>query len=455
MHKGQSGGSKSGFIYNEFEAVPEEMRKNRSSELFTLWFASNLTIGDFAIGFIPVLLGLSLGMSLFSMLLGSVMGSILVAFMSRTGTLTGLPQMVLGRRAFGKHFGIFMTGMQWMNTLGWLTVNLILASFAFSLAFHVPYYEISVLLMGIIIFLISNAGRKAISYFEKLMSVILGILFTFIVLNAGFHINEIDAYKPLYFGFGVAFGITLATSFSYLMSWGPYAADYSRYNKTKNAFIYTFSGGVIATFWAEVAGVFVAILSLNPSGNPASDLSGVLGPYGILGLIAIFLGGIAADALNLYSNSISLKSTGLKIKRIYSVIFGIVIAVVFSVVLYTRFYSFYEDFLFLLDYWITPWIGIMLADFFIVNRHIKFNIKSIPGFNKAGILSYFISLLASVPFMDPGIIFEGIISKLYLGGVDISYYISFLLALILYPAITKIINRNNMQAHVKRFRDRI
>ena len=34
-------------------------------------------------------------------------------------------------------------------------------------------------------------------------------------------------------------------------------------------------------------------------------------------------------------------------------------------------------------------------------------------------MAYFIALLASIPFMDPGIIYEGIISKLYLGGVDI------------------------------------
>jgi NCS1 family nucleobase:cation symporter-1 len=449
MHIEKPGKESSKFKFGEFDPVPEEMRKNNSSELFTLWFASNLTIGDFAIGFIPVLLGLSLRMAVLSMVIGSIMGSLLVAFMSKTGTLTGLPQMILGRRSFGKNFGVFMTGLQWMNTLGWLTVNLILASFAFSLAFHIPYYEISILVMGVVIFLISNSGRRSISYFEKTMSVILGILFAVIIISASYHTGEIYAYKPLYYGFGVAFGITLAISFSYLMSWGPYAADYSRYNKTKNAFVFTFAGGLIATLWAEVAGVFVAIMSLNPSGNPASDLSSVLGPYGILGLGAIFLGGISADALNLYSNSISLKSTGLKIKRIYAVLAGIIIAVALSVLLYTKFYSFYEDFLFLLDYWITPWIGIMMADFFIVNKHKAFNIKSVPGFNISGILAYFIALFASVPFMDPGIIYEGIISKMYLGGVDISYYVSFILALILYPLITKIIRGRVIPSHVK------
>ena len=449
MHPQKNVDKNSKYAYGEFDSVPADMRRNSSSELFTLWFASNLTIGDFAIGFIPVLLGLSIQMALFSMVLGSIMGSALVGLMSRTGTFTGLPQMVLGRRAFGKHFGIFMTGLQWLNTLGWLTVNLILASFAFSLAFHVPYYEISILLMGIIIFLISNSGRRVISLFEKAMSVVLGILFLFIVLNAGFHAGAIYAYKPVYYGFGVAFGITLATSFSYLMSWGPYAADYSRYNKTRNSFIYTFSGGLLATVWAEIAGLLIAIMSMNPSGNPAIGLNYVLGPYAIIGLSAIFLGGIAADALNLYSNSISLKSTGVKLKRIYTVTMGIIIAILLSVILYTKFYSFYEDFLFLLDYWITPWLGIMIADFFIVNRDRTFNFKSIPGFNFAGIFSYFIALAISVPFMDPGIVYEGIISKLYLGGVDISYYISFILALILYPIIRKIINRFNMHIHAE------
>lgn len=442
-------GKQSKYSFNEFNPVPLEMRKNNSSELFTIWFASNLTIGDFAIGFIPVLLGLSIEMALISMILGSIMGSLLVAFMSRTGTITGLPQMVLGRRAFGKNFGVFTAALQWFNTLGWLTVNLILASFAFSLAFHIPYYEISILVIGIIIFIISNSGRKAISSFEKAMSAVLGIIFVIILVDAALHANQIYAYKPLYFGFGVAFGITLATSFSYLMSWGPYAADYSRYNKTKNAFIYTFSGGFIATLWAEIAGMLVAIMSMKPSANPATDLAHVLGPYGIIGLVAIFLGGIAADAINLYSNSISLKSTGLKIKRIYSVIFGIIVAIFLSAVLYTRFYSFYEDFLFLLDYWITPWLGIMIADFFIVNKNNIFNINKVPGFNVSGITAYFIALLASVPFMDPGIVYEGIISKMYLGGVDISYYVSFLLALLLYPVITKIINRHTMQKNVE------
>ena len=84
-----------------------------------------------------------------------------------------------------------------------------------------------------------------------------------------------------------------------------------------------------------------------------------------------------------------------------------------------------------------------------MNKHKTFDFKSIPGVNIAGIFSYFLALIVSIPFMDPGIIYEGIISKLYLGGVDISYYISFILALILYPLTIKIINRYKIQMNVK------
>ncbi len=439
-------------IYAEFgnEMVPENERTHKSSELFTLWFASNLTIGDFAIGFIPIMLGLSLEITFLALIIGNIMGGILLAYMSRTGPLTGLPQMFIGRRAFGKRFGIFMSGLQWLNTMGWLTVNLVLAAFAFTLAFRMPYYEISIGILATAIFFISFSGRRVISYFEKIMSVILGIIFAFIILISLIKAPVITSYVPVSANTGIAFGITLATSFSYLMSWAPYAADYSRYNEEKNTFIYTFSGGFIASLWSEIAGVFVAILSFNPSGNPALDLKNVLGPYGMIGLFAIFLGGISADAINLYSNSISLSTTGIKARRLYTVLAGILIAVALAIITYSRFYAFYEDFLFILDYWITPWIGIMIADFFIINKKNKFNYSKIPGFNIPGIFTYFLALLISVPFMDPGVVYEGFISKYYLGGVDISYYISFIIALLLYPLIVKIISKKHIADNVKR-----
>ncbi|AAT42716.1 allantoin permease family protein [Picrophilus oshimae DSM 9789] len=431
----------------EIDSIPENLRNKKPSELFTLWFAANLTVGDFAVGFIPVELGLNIYYAILAIIIGNVLGSALLGVMSLTGPRTGLPQMVISRYGFGKRFGIFISGLQWINTMGWLTVNLVLAGFALSLALHFSVYEIPVFVTGIIILLISYLGRNIISHFERAMSIVLGIIFSFIVIDSLIRPEKILLYHGVYSGIG--FGITLASTFSYIMSWAPYAADYSRYNQDKGSvFTYSFAGGMISSIWAEIAGLFVAILSVNPDLNPALDLKDALGYYGFIGLYALFLGGIAADAINLYSNSLSMKSMGIKIKRRLVSIIGISIAIIVSMIAYNKFYLFYEDFLFILDYWITPWIGIMIASFFI-DMHGK-PLAGIPGFNVPGILSYFISLGASVPFMDPGFLYEGVISKLYLGGVDISYYVSFLLSIPLYIAIRKLIKNKDIVINAQR-----
>ncbi len=97
----------------------------------------------------------------------NLFGSILLGIISITGPRTGLPQMSAGKRAFGKKFGNFLSSLQWLNTIGWTTVNLVLAAFAFTLLFHV-YSVISILILTAAIFLLSYAGHHVIAVFEKL-----------------------------------------------------------------------------------------------------------------------------------------------------------------------------------------------------------------------------------------------------------------------------------------------
>ena len=62
-----------------------------------------------------------------------------------------------------------------------------------------------------------------------------------------------------------AIGTTLAASFSYIMSWSPYASDYSRYlsektSKTK-VVAYALLGGAVASFAIEALGAIVGNLT--------------------------------------------------------------------------------------------------------------------------------------------------------------------------------------------------
>ncbi|WP_393971873.1 cytosine permease [Oxyplasma meridianum] len=423
--------------------LSDNHRDLSSKSMFTIWFASNLTIGDFAVGFIPIYLGLGIEVSIAALVIGSLMGGVLLGLMSSTGPRSGLPQMVSSKFAFGLRGSKVMSSLQWVNTAGWLSVNLILAAFALSALFHGLYFVLSLVIVALVVALAVSMGHKGIHTFERILSIILGILFLFIIYTSLRHLPALGSYSASYsVTAAVGFGIVLASSFSYIMSWGPYASDYSRFVpstfSSRSVFSWTLAGSFIASVWAEIAGLMVAVISGNPNGNPATDLASIMGKFGYIGLISLFLGGLSANALNLYSNSISLRSTGIKINR--KIIIGLVtlFSVALGIIGYNNFYAFYETFLFILDYWITPWIGVMVAEFFIVRR-ISGSSSITPGFKKIGFISYLLSIVISIPFMNPGVIFIGPVSSL-MGGVDTSYYVSFLLAIVLYVLLSRYYN---------------
>lgn len=407
--------------------------------LLYIWFAANLTIGDFAIGFIPIALGQPVGITIIALAIGNITGGALLGMMSVTGVLTRKPQMALSLGPFGKTGSSLMALLQWGNTLGWLTVNLVLASFALEIILKGVYFVVPLLVVALIVLVLAYYGHEAIRKFELAMSGALGLLFLVISIDA------IDSFLggasytatpviPVYAGFG----ITLAASFSYIMAWGPYASDYSRFVGSSRAkpasFLYSFIGGAVASFWIELLGMAVSILTGNADANPASALADYMGRYFIAGMIALFLGGIAANALNLYSNSIALRTAFGRGGRKVPVFLGTVIGILLGIVGYHSFYDFYENFLFILDYWITPWLGILIAHYFWLRPRMASGKAT--SVRYSGMIAYVLAILISVPFMYPPAYFAGPIGAL-LNGVDISYYISFFLSIVIYIALNR------------------
>ncbi len=411
-------------------------RTQKEISTFYLWFASNLTVADFALGFIPISLGMSIGDSIIALAVGNILGGALLALMSAMGPKTGLPQMLLGMRSMGRLPGKIISLLQWSNTGGWLTVNIVIASLALSTAFSGLNYIVSIAISVIVVAIAAFLGGKAIHGFEKVMSFVLGIMFAFLTIYSFAHFDIASSYSsspvvPV----SVGIGITVAVSFSYLMSWSPYASDYSRYvrpgGSERKVFAYTFIGGAVASFWLEAAGLMVAIISGGASGNPAGDLYSILGRFGVIGMLALFLGGLSANSLNLYSNSVSLKTAGVRIRRTNLVILVSIVVMIISIIGYGRFYHFYESFLLVLDYWITPWIGVVLCDLFNVNGKSGHDTSRYASTRWPGVISYVAAIAVSIPFMAPSASLTAPIAA-FLGGVDISYFVSFAVAVVLY-----------------------
>ena len=427
---------------HDIEAIPESERHIEPRSLFFVWFASNLTIGDLVLGFLFSGFGLDLGAYLLAAFLGNILGGSMLALMSITGKVTAQPQMINSQRSFGMAGGRAMSVLQWFNTIGWLTFNTVIAAYAMAgLISSGSLYFVPILIVSAIIFMLVLFGQEILHRFERYMSIILGILFIYICLSFPSHWNTVTtSLSAGTFSFS-NFGIVLALSFSYIMSWGPYAADYSRYvpaeSRNSRVFLFTLVGAAVASFWVEVVGFFMGSatgISSSSATDPTAPITAFMGYYAPVGLMVMVLGGLSANALNLYSNSLSLRSAGIRASRVTITFVVMVIAFTLAVLGYSNFYTNYENFLYLLDYWITPWLGVMIADFFIVNR--TWERSGFPALNSRGIVSYLVGIAVSIPFMNPGAIIPAQYFSLILGGVDISYFVSFSVALILYVVLS-------------------
>ena len=422
------------------EHIPVAERHGRSRQLFWLWLAANLTIADYAIGFLPVALGLPVGPTIIALALGNVLGGAVLAWSAAMGPSTGFPQMFIGRRAFGRVGGYVPAALNWISTAGWFTVNTVLGAFAVQLMIGGLPFWVAALVLVAVQGVIVVYGHNFIQVFERWMAAVLAGLFAIATVLALTHASTIGAFAPRPVASQLAlFAIVLAVSFSYIMSWSPYASDYSRYlpeRSSRRAISwYVFAGAAVASFWVEMVGVLIAILAPGAA-NSVAALKEAMGWFGAIAVIAVILGATTANALNLYSNAMSARVLDVKLPRWNLAVIGAAIGFVLAVIAGTRnFTQDYTNFLLLLDYWIMPWLAIVLLDFYWLRHRAPAELAGAPRWNLRGGLAYLIGLLASVPFMVPeAFSYHGPLAS-WFGGADFSYFVGFLVAGLVYVAL--------------------
>jgi len=426
------------------EHVDDEKRHGLPFSTFTLWFGANLTIADFALG--SLFFGLPFSSIIIAIIVGNVLGGLLLGLNASMGPTFGYPQMMISKAVMGRIGNIPFALANWISTVGWFTVNIILGGYALQLAFGLPFY-LAAGLMVLVDVGLATYGHDIIHTFEKVMSVVLGVMFgamtvlAYLKMGTNFSSYQPSASFNLYF-----WALVVAVVFSYLMSWSPYASDYSRYlprTASKWRILgYTMAGGAIASAWAELAGFFVYVGANNSHLNAIAALASVSGNYKVFTLMAIVLGAIAADALNLYTNSLSALVLYKKAGRVQTVFLAGVVGFVLALAGSSNFGGFYQSFLLTLDYWITPWIGVMVGAFFV--KKMTSGVENAPSFLKTGLGAYLLGLVVSVPFMNltsycfPSgcLTYVGPIANL-IGGADVSYFVAALAAFAAYALIAR------------------
>jgi NCS1 family nucleobase:cation symporter-1 len=431
------------------EAIPTEKRHGSPWQLFATWTAPNLEFATVFVGYIAVaFFGLGFWQAIAAVVLGNVLGAATQGILSTWGPREGLAQLVLSRTAFGSRGNILPAAINTvMAGLGWFAVNSVSGAFALATLTGMPVW-ISLVIIVVIEVALAFVGHDLVQFFERYASIVLGVIFIVATITIFAHADIGAPVKGG--GFSIA-GFTLAASaaFGYAAGWNPYASDYSRYlpkaTSRVKIFLAAGLGNFISCTVLMAAGAAAALI---PFGGPASatptDIFVASMPTFTrdITLIAIAVGAIAANALNIYSGAMSFLAAGIKIpfklrRAIIAIGFGVVGFVIALVsVLNEAVSSNYENFLLVIAYWIAPWLGIVLTDR-ILRRGTAIS-EFIPDRakyrNAAGVTSLVVAGVVSILLFSNQTLFEGFIARSTSIG-DLTPIVGFVLAGLIYWAL--------------------
>ncbi len=356
------------------EFIPLNERHGRPLQLFWTWTSPNMEFATVFVGLLGILLGLSFWETFLAIVIGTALGSITQGILSTSGPQYGVPQMVLSRRGFGYWGNALPAGINSVVAgIGWFAVNSVSGALALNALTHLP--EVLCLLIVVALQLaVAFLGHNLIHAFERYAFPVLVIIF---LIASAWTLSKAHP-GATHQTIPGAFLIELGATFGYAVGWNPYASDYTRYFKPD-------TDKKAIAFWAGL-GLLLSCVLLETVGAAAGTIAGVAsnanptaGWTGIfptwlrdLTLLAIVIGGIAANALNIYSGAISFTAIGFKLplaarRAIVALGFGAIGFFVGWAGLHNA-GSDYNNFLLIIAYWIAPWLAVMFCDMYLRRR---------------------------------------------------------------------------------------
>jgi nucleobase:cation symporter-1, NCS1 family len=426
------------------EFIPLHERHGRPLQLFWTWTSPNLEFATVFVGVLGVaLFGLSFWQAVLAIVIGTAAGALAQGVLSARGPSYGVPQMVLSRLGFGYWGNVLPAGLNSITAgIGWFAVNSVSGTFALNTLLGWPKWICLVIIVALQV-AIAYFGHNLVHAFERYAFPVLAVIF---VIATVWILAKSHPGAP-HHAFPGAFLLTTGAVFGYAAGWNPYAADYSRYfppNTSKAAVGWWSAAGLfLSCVVLEIAGAASATAaSANASlNNPTSTFTGHL-PTALadLTLLAIALGAVCANVLNIYSGSMSFVATGIRLplslrRAIVAFVFGIIGFVVALYGLHDA-GARYTNFLLLISYWIAPWLAVVFCDQFLRRREDLLQTEKLLFNNKytnwAGPVSMIVGVVVSVWLFSNQTEYVGIVPTHFPSVGDITFEAGFVLTAIVY-----------------------
>ena len=351
------------------EFIPLHERHGRPLQLFWTWTSPNLEFATVFVGVLAVAaFGLSFTQAVLAIVIGSGVGAITQGLLSARGPSHGVPQMVLSRLGFGYWGNALPAGLNSVTAgVGWFAVNSVSGALALNVLTHLPQVLCLLIIVAVQV-AVAFFGYNLVHLFERYAFPVLAIIFVIasVVILSEAHPGASHHTIP------GAFLLTFGASFGYAVGWNPYASDYTRYFKpdTNRTAIAWWSGSWLFLSCAvlEIVGAAVgtAVGADDALAGPGGMTSLLATPLADLTLLAIALGAVSANVLNIYSGALSFTALGIRLplsmrRAIVALGFGAIGFFLAWSGLHNA-GSKYENFLLIIAYWIAPWLAVYLCD---------------------------------------------------------------------------------------------
>lgn len=423
------------------EHIEGAERHGHTASIFTLWWGANVELATLTTGAAAVaLFGLNFWQAAAGLAVGNLFGVLVLGALSTFGPRLGVPQLVHSRAAFG-FYGNFLPGL--FNVVAgalWFAVNTVLGAYAFVSLFGVPFW-LALTVMVAVQIVVAIYGYNMIHAVERWMAGILTAVFLAVSLFAFGHVRldlPFNPQAPLAGVTGLWGGMIEAVglAFSYLLGWTVFASDYTRYLPADTPPAAVFRNAAVANLvaglWLELVGVALALVfpRAAASPNPLGLVTG-MGTHWLVAvaLVAVIIGTVTANVLNIYSGSLSALVINLPLPR-WTAALGIgIVGGLVAWVGHRSYYVGFENFLFLLAYWLAPWAAVVLVDFYLVRRgrYATAWFYDPRRRVRSGFWAWAVAVACSVPFFNQSLYVGAVASHLsHLG--DISYYVGFVVA---------------------------
>ena len=374
MANNTSGSAKATSIEtNDIAPISAGERHGKPWHLFTVWSSPNLEFATIFIGALAVFAGLNVWQAILAIVVGNGLAAITHGWFSSWGPRHGVPQMVIGRSAFGLRGNILPAATSTLVAgIGWFAVNTTSGAFALTslTGLAVP---VSVTIIIVIQVVAAFIGHNFIQKFERYAFFYLAVVFaivSYVVVTGAAAKGTFAADAGADFKWG-AFSVGVALAYGYTQGWTPFAADFTRYLPANSSPKAVGLAAGLGNFTATTLLMSVGAIAWSGrvgEGLPTSAFASVLPQWlAVLTLIGIAVGSVSANVLNIYSGTMSFIAAGVKLgfksrRAIMVLLAGVIGGSLSYLAVEDNFRFMFELFLLTVGYWLAPWVAILVVD---------------------------------------------------------------------------------------------